>query len=364
VQIIAIENVERSRNVFTKSTLIDLKQKMSKTISLNHGSGGLLTRNLINDLFVKYFNNNEVRELTDSAILNVTENQLAFTTDGYVVDPIFFPGGNIGKLAVCGTVNDLAVSGAKPMYLSSSFIIEEGFSYDDLETIVKSMADEAKAAGVKIVAGDTKVVNKGKCDKLFITTSGVGVFEKNNTPTTTGKNIEIGDKIIINGNIGDHSIAITSVREKLRFETQTISDCASLNGIIALLTQNCKNVRFMRDATRGGLGAVTCELAEMVNLGIELDEDALPISEPVQSACEIFGYDPLFLANEGKFLAVVPANEAQMAVETLRKHPLGQNAAIIGEVTNNNPGKVILKTFIGGKRLITLPMGAQLPRIC
>jgi hydrogenase expression/formation protein HypE len=315
-------------------------------------------------LFVKSFNNNIIENLTDSAIITCGNERLAFTTDSYVVDPIFFPGGNIGKLAVCGTVNDLSVSGAKPLYLSASYIIEEGFNLAQLEIIVESMAAEAEKAGVKIVTGDTKVVQNGSCDKLFINTSGIGVIDKKHEHISFGKNIKAGDKIIINGTIGDHAIAITSARESLRFETKVVSDCASLNTIIADILDECNGIRFMRDATRGGLGAVICELCAMVDIGIEINENDIPISEGVLSVSEIFGFDPLFLANEGKFITVIDPSEADKALAIMKKHPLGKNSAIIGEIICDHLGKVVLTTQIGGKRLITMPMGGQLPRIC
>jgi hydrogenase expression/formation protein HypE len=336
---------------------------MNKVISINHGSGGLLTRNLINDLFIKNFNNEIIKELTDSAIIKGS-GHLAFTTDGYVIDPIFFPGGNIGKLAVCGTVNDLSVSGAKPLYLSTSYIIEEGFPLEQLENIIESMAEEARNAGIKIVSGDTKVVQKGKCDKLFITTSGIGIIDKQHLHIGSGKKIKTGDQIIINGTIGDHSITITSARELLRFKTDVVSDCASLNNIIGKVLNECMGVAFMRDVTRGGLGAVLCELVSMIKYGIDIYENNIPIKEGVSSACEIFGFDPLFLANEGKFIMVIDPSETDKALEIMKSHPFGGDAAVIGEITNEHPGKVVMTTQIGGKRLIAMPMGGQLPRIC
>jgi hydrogenase expression/formation protein HypE len=337
---------------------------MKSIITLNHGSGGRITHELISNIFLKYFSNEKLNNLTDSAVLETENCSLAFTTDSYVVDPIFFPGGNIGKLAVCGTVNDLAVSGAVPKYLSSSFIIEEGFSLDDLETIVKLMAEEASRASVVIVTGDTKVVPRGKCDKIFINTSGIGFLKKEFEKIGNAENVKPGDKLIVNGTLGDHAIAILASRESLKFESKIESDCASLNQIIQKALAICPEISFMRDATRGGLGTVASELASKINMGIVLNERAIPVKEDVQAVCEIFGFDPLFLANEGKVLMVVPAEKANIVLKTIQQDVLGKDAAIIGEVVEDNPGKVVLKTISGGKRLIDMPAGEQLPRIC
>nr|NQU89200.1 hydrogenase expression/formation protein HypE [Bacteroidota bacterium] len=335
-----------------------------KNILLSHGSGGRLSHELISNLFVKYFSNDKLNKQTDSAILDVDQNLLAYTTDSYVVDPIFFQGGNIGKLAVCGTVNDLAVSGAMPKYLSCGFIIEEGFPLTDLESIVKSMADEANAAGVEIVTGDTKVVNKGKCDKIFINTSGIGVLPESRRSISFGKSIKPGDKIIINGSIGDHGIAILAARESLSFQSDISSDCASLNHLINhVLETNCR-VKFMRDATRGGLATVLCELAENTNLGIEIHEGHIPLKEIVKGTCEIFGFDPVYLANEGKVVMIIAGGDAETVLNALKSHPLGKGAAIIGEINNTHPGKVTMLTGIGGRRIIDMLAGEMLPRIC
>ena len=333
-------------------------------ITLNHGSGGRITQDLISNLFLKYFSNKKLDKLTDSAIINATGTLISYTTDGFVVDPIFFPGGNIGKLAVCGTVNDLAVSGAVPKYLSASFIIEEGLPLKDLEKIVKSMAEEAKKSGVEIITGDTKVVPKNKCDKIFISTSGIGFIKKQFSSIGEASKVKSGDKIIINGTLGDHSVAILSSRESLKFETKIQSDCASLNKLIEKSLKICPEISFMRDVTRGGLGTIACELAAKINSGIILNEENIPVKESVLGICELFGFDPLFLANEGKVLMVVPDKKAGLVIKTLKKDELGKDAAIIGEVTENNKGKVVLKTITGGKRLIDIPAGVQLPRIC
>lgn len=337
---------------------------MSKTILLGHGSGGKLSNDLIKDLFVKYFSNDILKEQTDAAVIQVASKNLAFTTDSFVVDPIFFPGGDIGKLAVAGTVNDLAVSGSKPLFLSTSFIIEEGFSLADLERIVKSMAQEAKVAGISIVTGDTKVVNRGKCDKVFINTSGVGELLPKHINIGKGSNIQPGDKIIINGTIADHGMAVMAAREELSFTTDIKSDCACLNHLIGEALAVTDQIRFMRDATRGGLATVLCELAEKKNFGIEINEAALLVNENVRGMCELLGFDPLYVANEGKVVMVVGKKDAEKVLETLRKNELGQKAAIIGEVVNEHLGRAWLTTVIGGKRIIDMLAGEQLPRIC
>ena len=333
-------------------------------ILLSHGSGGKLSHELISNVFVKYFSNKTLDAQTDSAVLNISGNHLSFTTDSYVVDPIFFQGGNIGKLAVCGTVNDLAVSGAKPLYLSCGFIIEEGFDVSKLEIIVKTMAEEAKKAGVKIVTGDTKIVNKGKCDKVFINTSGIGILKPEQKGISYGTNIEPGDKIIVNGSIGDHGIAILAARESLSFQADIKSDCASLNNLIDTCLSVSPNIKFMRDATRGGIATVLCELAENKKLGIDINETEIPLKDIVKGTCEIFGFDPLYLANEGKVIMVVAANEAENILETMRRHPLGKEASIVGEIVEGHPTKVLMQTEIGGRRIIDMLAGEMLPRIC
>jgi len=335
-----------------------------KIITLNHGSGGKISHDLISGLFLKYFNNKILNRLSDSAVIDSFEEKLSFTTDAFVVEPIFFPGGNIGKLAVCGTVNDLAVSGAVPKYLSASFIIEEGFSITDLEKIIKSIAEEASMAGVAIVTGDTKVVPKGKCDKIFISTSGIGFLKKEFENIGLATKVKTGDKLVVNGTLGDHAIAILASRESLKFETEILSDCSSLNHLIQKSLTVCPHITFMRDITRGGLTTIAVELASMIKKGIMLNEADIPVKEGVQAVCEIFGFDPLILANEGKVLMAVPPEYAGSVLENLRNDPLGQDAAIIGEFTDDHPGKVVLKTIAGGKRLVDMPAGVQLPRIC
>lgn len=335
---------------------------MNDEILLAHGSGGKLTYDLINNLFIKYFNNPILNARSDSAVLNIPEDKIAFTADSYVINPIFFPGGDIGKLAVCGTINDLSVSGAAPLYISASFIIEEGLQFSILEKIVKSMALESKKAGVLIVTGDTKVVNKGECDKIFINTSGIGIFEDENN---LAKKIEAGDKIIINGFIGDHEIAVLSQRNSIELKDKLSSDCASLNNLIKKAMRASNKIKYMQDVTRGGLATILAEIASKNNkLGFEINEKEIPVRESVNGLCEIFGFDPLYLANEGKVLMIVNKKDAGKIIKAWKKDPLGKNAGIIGEVVEEHKGKVILKTIIGGNRIIDMLSGMQLPRIC
>lgn len=337
---------------------------MVKNILLGHGSGGKLSHDLISDLFVKYFSNDILDAQSDAAIIPVSTQNIAFTTDSFVVDPIFFPGGNIGKLAVAGTVNDIAVSGAKPLYLSASFIIEEGLVLSELEKIVKTMADEAQKAGVKIVTGDTKVVNRGKCDKVFINTTAIGVIEPENVHIGSGKKIKPGDKIIINGSLADHGMCIMAAREDLQFSADIVSDCACLNGLIAEALATSSSIHFMRDATRGGLATVLCELAINAGVGIEIKEDNLPVRENVRGICELLGFDPMYVANEGKVLIVVAAEDAENVLNVIKKNEFGKEAAIIGEIVGEHQRKAWITTGIGGRRIIDMLAGDQLPRIC
>lgn len=333
-------------------------------IRLGHGSGGKLTHELIDSMFVKHFSNPELDRQTDAALLSLPEKRLAFTTDAFVVDPVFFPGGDIGKLAVCGTVNDVAVSGATPLYLSAAFIIEEGLLFKDLEKIVISMAGEARKAGVSIVTGDTKVVNKGNCDKVFITTTGIGAMAEENVHISEGKSIQAGDKIIINGSIGDHGMAIMSARNELKLNAPLLSDCASLNGLIAEIKKASKQLRFMRDATRGGLATVITELSQGRDYGINVFEEKLLVNEGVRGMCELLGFDPMYVANEGKIVLVVAAEDAEAVLAAMKAHEFGKDASIIGEVVSDHPGKAWLSTAVGGNRIIDMLAGEQLPRIC
>lgn len=335
-----------------------------ETILLGHGSGGKMSHELIESVFSHHFNNEILSKQTDSAVLQLNPNRIAFTTDSFVVDPLFFPGGNIGKLAVAGTVNDLAVSGAIPQYLSTGFIIEEGFPLYQLEEIVLTMSDEAAQAGVQIVTGDTKVVDKGKCDKLFINTSGVGILPDGRGDLGLAQDVVPGDAIIVNGAIGSHGMAIMAARNELNIGAPVVSDCACLNGLIDSVLTAGHQVKFMRDATRGGLGTVLAELAGHRRFGLEIMENKLVIDQGVRGMCELLGFDPLYVANEGKVVMIVAKQDAEKVVETLRKHPLGQEASIIGTITDEFAGKAWLQTVIGGKRVIEMLSGQQLPRIC
>ena len=334
----------------------------SDKILLAHGSGGVQSRELIRKLFAHHFSNPALDILGDSAIVDIPQSQVAFTTDAYVVKPLFFPGGDIGKLAVCGTINDLAAAGARPLFITAGFIIEEGYAISDLEKIVSSMARAARSAGVDIVAGDTKVVERGSCEGMFVTTSGVGqiIAPKPIAPSR----IEPGDAILINGPIADHGVAIMTAREGLAIETPIESDCAALNSLTERLISVVPDTKFMRDATRGGLAAVLCEAAQNQGFGIEIDERAIPLREATLAACEILGIDPLHVANEGKLVAFVRTESADTALAALRNHPLGREAAIIGRATKENAGRVNLITALGTSRQILMPSGDLLPRIC
>ncbi|MFO8235830.1 MAG: hydrogenase expression/formation protein HypE [Bacteroidales bacterium] len=337
---------------------------MSDTVSLNHGSGGRLSHELIDNLFVKYFSNSVLNAQTDSAIVGLDSGHVAFTTDSYVVDPVFFPGGNIGKLSVCGTINDLSVSGAVPAYLSAGFIIEEGFSIHKLEQIVCSMAEEAEKAGVKIVTGDTKVVNKGKADKIYINTAGIGTIDAARKEISFGTQIRLGDKIIVNGDLGRHEIAIMTAREKLGIETSIESDCASLNSLTESVLSAHGGIHFMRDLTRGGLAGVLNEVVAIGEFGITLNEEMIPANDKIRSICELLGLDALFMANEGRIMFITDSEEADKIMKTMKNHPLGKNCAVIGEITDLHEGTVLMETEIGGRRIIDMPAGQQLPRIC
>jgi hydrogenase expression/formation protein HypE len=335
---------------------------MSVTITLNQGSGGKQTHRLIEDIFVKRFGLPE--PLTDSALVRNNGMDIAFTTDSFVVNPLFFPGGNIGKLAVCGTVNDLAVSGAVPVCLSAAFIIEEGLPVSDLVKIVQSMAEEAVKACVKIVTGDTKVVEKGKCDGLFITTSGMGTISPDQWHISTGERIKPGDKLILSGPLGNHALAVLGARNQLGFRTPVVSDCASLNHIIGKVLKISSKINFMRDLTRGGLASVLNELAEMIGTSISINEEMVPVDDPVKGLCEMLGFDPMFLANEGKILIVTGIGDESKVLDILKSDALGKDANIIGEIVDDKRSRVILNTMAGGKRILEVPSGIQLPRIC
>jgi hydrogenase expression/formation protein HypE len=338
-----------------------------KQIVLGHGSGGKLTADLIEKVFLPAFSNPFLDKLDDQAVVQVNGTRLAFTTDSFVVTPIFFPGGDIGKLAVNGTVNDLAMSGAKPLYLSAAFILEEGLLAEELQRVVESMRDAAAQAGVQLVTGDTKVVNRGKGDKVFITTTGVGVIE--GSVEISASRARVGDKIIVSGYVGEHGIAIMSQRENLEFESTIESDCAALNSLVAAMlevagsAENCP-VHALRDPTRGGVATTLNEIATRSNVGMLLEERSIPVRESVQGACELLGLDPLYVANEGKLLAVVAAEAAEAVLNRMHKLSLGKNARIIGDVVSEHPGMVRMKTQVGGTRVLDLMFGEQLPRIC
>ncbi len=335
-----------------------------ETILLGHGSGGRMSQELIRDMFMKHFGGEVLTAETDAALLDLPPGMTVFTTDSYVVSPLFFPGGDIGHLAVCGTVNDLSVSGGRPLALSASFILEEGLSLEELERVVSSMADTAREAGVAIVTGDTKVVEHGSCDKLFINTAGIGVLDPRYRGISHARDVQAGDRIIVNGFLGDHGVAVLAARQHLDISGEIVSDAAPLNKMIGRVLEEKVPVRFMRDPTRGGLATLLCDLAERTSLGIDLPESALPVRPEVKNICEVFGFDPLYLANEGKVVMVVPAEEADRTVALLRQDPRGRKACIIGTITHDHPGKVVMETEIGGRRIVDMLAGEQLPRIC
>jgi len=333
----------------------------SEAILLAHGSGGKLTHDLIRDLFQKHFSNVYLDDLGDAAVLPEQKGKLAFTTDSYVIQPIFFPGGDIGKLAVCGTVNDLSMVGARPLYLTAGYILEEGLPFADLERIVASMAETARGAGVQVVAGDTKVVDRGSADRIFINTSGVGRIPDG--VSLSPRYARPGDAILVSGTVGDHGMAILCQREGLEFSTSLASDCAPLNGLAQAVLERGA-VRVMRDPTRGGLATTLVELARGSGLGFEVDESSVPVREAVRGACELLGLDPLYVANEGKLVAVVAPADAEAVLAAMQAHPLGRDARIIGRVTESRPGRVILRTILGVSRILEMLSGEQLPRIC
>jgi hydrogenase expression/formation protein HypE len=334
----------------------------SKVILLAHGSGGKATHQLIDDLFIPNLGNRFLAELADAALLPVDTDRILFTTDSYVVDPPFFPGGDIGRLAVNGTVNDLAVCGGRPLYLSLSLILEEGFPFDRLEVIIQSIAAAAREAGVMVVTGDTKVVGCGSADKIFITTSGVATLITKQALSI--KNIRAGDAVLLSGSIGDHGIAVMLEREGLELTSSVTSDTAPLNEMTSRIMAVPGAVRFMRDPTRGGIATTLNEIAQQTGLGISISEAAVPIKPEVAGASEILGLDPLYIANEGKLIAVVAPEQAEPVLQILRASRHGSDAAIIGTVTSESPRKVILKTRVGGSRIVDMLAGEQLPRIC
>ncbi|MFC1914050.1 hydrogenase expression/formation protein HypE [Chloroflexota bacterium] len=334
---------------------------MEDRILLAHGSGGKLSHDLVEKSFLSVLKNPLLNRLDDSAIMEL-KGQLAFTTDSYVVSPIFFPGGDIGKLAVCGTVNDLAMSGAAPVCLSLSLIIEEGLLLADLNRIITSIQKTAEEAGVKIVTGDTKVVNRGSADKLFINTAGIGLVPDG--VDISGSRARPGDKIILSGGIGEHGIAVMSQREGLRFSTTIESDCAQLNKLVAEMLEVTANIHCLRDPTRGGLASTLNEFAGQSGVGIRVYEDKIPVQDAVVAACDLLGLDPIYVANEGKLVAVIPATETERLLEKMRRNQYGAQSAIIGEIVAEHPGKVVMSTRLGASRIIDMLTGELLPRIC
>jgi hydrogenase expression/formation protein HypE len=332
-------------------------------ISLAHGGGGKLSQQLIEEAFLPEFSNRYLQDMHDGATLNINNAKIAFTTDSHVITPIFFPGGDIGSLSVCGTVNDLAMCGAKPLFISAGFIIEEGFGKPELIKIVQSMQMAAKRADVHIVTGDTKVVDRGKADKLYINTSGIGIVE--NHIHISPKRAKPGDSVILSGTIADHGIAVLSNREGLTFDTRLHSDVAPLSELVQLiLNQAGDKIHVLRDPTRGGVASALNEIAQQAKVGVAIHENEIRVKDEVRGACELLGFDPLYVANEGKFLCIAAQEKAKDIVETMRAHPLGKQATVIGTVTEGHPGRVLLKTGIGGTRIVEMISGEQLPRIC
>lgn len=334
---------------------------MSDIITLAHGSGGKTTGDLIKNIFQKHFNN-DILSKNDDAATFMLSGKVAFTTDSFVITPVFFKGGNIGKLAVCGTVNDLAALGATPLYLSCGFIIEEGLPLKDLEAIVESMGNTAREAGIKIVTGDTKVVQKNAADKIFINTSGIGIIPDG--IDISGYNAVPGDRVIISGTVGDHGCSILLEREKLDIYGDISSDCAPLNRLIGEILSKTTDIHVMRDPTRGGVAATLNEIAQQSKVGIKLFEDKIPVKDEVRGVCELLGMDPLYMANEGKMLVIAPESSAEAILEALKTTAYGAKSCVIGEVTNDHKGRVVMSTFAGGNRIVDMPVGDQLPRIC
>ncbi len=335
---------------------------MPDIITLAHGSGGKLTHNLINDIFARHLANDILKQGDDAARFDLPGGRTAFTTDSFVISPVFFRGGDIGKLAVCGTVNDLAASGASPLYLTCGFIIEEGLPLDELERIAASMGHTAKECGVKIVAGDTKVVQKGAADKLFINTSGIGVIASG--IEVSGSYAKPGDRVIVTGNIGDHGCTILLEREGLDISSDIQSDCAPLNSMLEEVFSITSDIHVLRDPTRGGLATTLNEIAVQSGVGIQLYENQIPVRDEVRGICELLGMDPLYMANEGKMIVIAPEGPADRILEILRKNRYGMNSRIIGEVVKAPAGRVVMKTVTGGNRVVDMLVGDQLPRIC
>lgn len=338
-----------------------------QTITLAHGSGGRAMRDLIADVFVRAFDNPKLAALEDQASIDLAElvaqgDRLAFATDTFVVSPLFFAGGDIGRLAVNGTVNDLAMSGARPLYLSCGVVLEEGLAVATLRRVAASMREAASRAGVEIVTGDTKVVERGACDALFINTAGIGVIPKG--VNIAASRARPGDRVLVNGTLGDHGAAIVVARNELELESEVSSDCQPLHGLVLAMLEACPDIHCLRDATRGGVATVLNEFAVSSAVGIRIKEDALPVLGAVRGLCEILGFDPLYLPNEGKLVAVVPSEAADAVLAAMRGHPAGRDAAVIGEIVHAPRGAVVLDTSFGGERIVDMLVGEQLPRIC
>ena len=333
-----------------------------ETVLLGHGSGGRLTAELIRDLFLPAFHSAPLARLDDQAIVTVNGCRLAFTTDSFIVKPLFFPGGDIGSLAVHGTINDLAMGGAQPLFLSAAFIIEEGFSMEELRRIVASFRQAAQEAGVEVVTGDTKVLERGSGDGLFINTSGIGLVPSG--LFLSANQAQPGDRVLLSGSIGDHGIAIMAQRQGLEFESTIRSDSAALHGLVAEMLKVNREIRCMRDPTRGGLASALNEIAAQSEVGIELDEAAIPVQEQVRGACEILGFDPMYVANEGKLVAIVAPGAEEDFLPAMRGHVLGREARVIGTVTREHSGLVTMRTLLGTSRIVDMLSGDQLPRIC
>lgn len=331
-------------------------------ILLDHGGGGKISHSLITETMLPIFDNSIISRLDDGAIFKIEEKQFAFSTDTYVVDPIFFPGGNIGDLAVNGTVNDLAMCGAVPLYLSVGLIIEEGFPMTDLKIILNGMRIATKKAKVKVVTGDTKVVPKGAVDKIFINSSGIGLIPEH--VNISGHNARPGDKVLLSGSIADHGITVLTQREGMNFDSPIVSDTAPLNHMVKRMLLACEDIHVLRDPTRGGVGTALNEIAISSKVGIRIYENKIPVKDEVSGICELLGFDPLYIANEGKLLAFIEADSADEVLKTMRKDEFGKDACIIGEVISDNPGNVFMQTRIGGTRIVDMLTGEQLPRIC
>ncbi len=335
---------------------------MTNEIRLAHGGGGRYSHQLIDEVFFPVFQNEYLDSRDDSALIDIPSNRAAFTTDSFVVEPLFFPGGDIGRLAVCGTVNDLTMLGAQPAYLSIGFIIEEGFLIDDLKRIVQSAKEAADEAGVLIVTGDTKVVQRGHADGLFMNTSGVGILRED--VNLSGAGARVGDHVVVSGPLGCHGMAVVTSRQDLGFQTQIQSDVAPLNGLVDTMLNVTNHIHVMRDATRGGLATILNEIADQSSVGIEIVEENIPLTEEVKGACELLGFDPLYVANEGVLVACIAAEVANDVVDAMKQRPYGQYSAVIGHILREPPNRVFMRTQIGSRRILDMLSGEQLPRIC